>query len=247
MFKTASYIRILIWVTLFAIAMAYLESAIVVYLRALIYPGGFGFPLIMVDNRIILTEVLREVSTLVMLLTVSIITGRNFTEKFAWFIYCFGVWDIFYYLFLKLLLGWPESLMTWDVLFFVPITWIGPVITPVIASLTMILLSGFIIFFNAHGIRIKIKRGEWVLLIAGSLILFTAWSWDYSVFIIRQISLSGLREFSNSDALFDFAQEYIPESFNWILFWMGELTILAGTALIFFRYRKQLIDLTGKN
>jgi len=239
MFKSTSYTKTLIWVTLFAIAMAYLESAIVVYLRALIYPGGFGFPLVMVDKQIILTEVFREVSTIGMLFAVSIIAGKYFSEKFAWFIYCFGVWDIFYYLFLKILLGWPESFMTWDVLFFVPVTWVGPVITPVIASLTMILLAGFIIFFSAYNIRIIIKWREWVLLIAGSLILFTAWSWDYSIFVLKHISISGLREFSNSDALFDFALEYIPQSFNWILFWTGELIILAGTGLIFFRYRKK--------
>ena len=233
--------------TLFAIAMAYLESAIVLYLRALIYPGGFGFPLVMADRQIIIAEVFREVSTIVMLLAISIITGRYFTEKFAWFIYCFGVWDIFYYVFLRLLLGWPESFMTWDVLFFVPVTWVGPVITPVIASFTMILLAGFIIFFNARNIRTIIKWREWALLIAGSLLLFAAWSWDYSKFILRQISLAGLREFSNSDALFDFAQKYVPESFNWILFWTGELVVLAGTGLIFFRHRKQLINLTGKD
>jgi hypothetical protein len=242
MLKSAAYIKILLWVTLFAVAMAYLESAIVVYLRALVYPGGFGFPLIMVDIRIIVTEVLREVATIVMLLAVSIITGRYFTEKFAWFIYCFGVWDIFYYVFLKLILGWPESLMTWDVLFFVPVTWVGPVITPVIASLTMILLSGFIIFFSAYNIRITIKGREWALLIGGSLILFVAWSWDYSAFILRKISDVGIMEFSNSDALFDFAMRYVPESFNWIMFWTGELAILAGTGLIFFRYRKELLQ-----
>jgi len=239
MFKSSAYIKILIWVTLFVVAMAYLESAIVVYLRALIYPGGFGFPLVMVGRQIILTEVLREVATIIMLLAVSVITGRYFTEKFAWFIYCFGVWDIFYYVFLKLLLGWPESFMTWDVLFFVPVTWVGPVVTPVIASLTMILLSGFIIYFNAYNIRITIKWREWALLIAGSLLLFASWSWDYSVFILKQISSSGIMGFSNSDALFDFAQEYIPESFNWILFWTGELVVLGGTGLIFFRYRRQ--------
>jgi hypothetical protein len=247
MLKSAAYIKILLWVTLFAVAMAYLESAIVVYLRALIYPGGFGFPLVMVDSRIIITEVLREVATIIMLFAVSIITGRYFTEKFAWFIYCFGVWDIFYYVFLKLILGWPESLMTWDVLFFVPVTWVGPVITPIIASLTMILLAGFIIFFSAYNVRITIKGREWVLLIAGSLILFAAWSWDYSAFIFTQISETGIMQFSNSDALFDFAMRYVPKSFNWILFWTGELAILAGTALIFFRYRKELLNLTIKN
>ena len=33
------------WLTIYAVAMAYVESAVVVYLRALYYPQGFDFPL----------------------------------------------------------------------------------------------------------------------------------------------------------------------------------------------------------
>ncbi len=240
MFKSTTYSKILIWLTLFSIAMAYLESAIVVYLRAFMYPGGFDFPLVMIDKQIIITEVFREVSTIVILLSVSIITGKHLTEKFAWFIYCFGVWDIFYYVFLKLLIGWPESFMTWDVLFLVPVTWIGPVITPVITSFTMILLAGFIIWFSSRNIRVILKRKESILLLTGSLILIIAWSWDYSRFILQHISVSELLNFSNKNALYDFVQMYVPESFNWILYWAGELVILSGIGLFFFRYRKEI-------
>ena len=240
MFKSTKYSKILVWLTLFSIAMAYLESAIVVYLRALMYPGGFDFPLVMIENQIIVTEVFREVSTIVILLAISIITGKYFVERFAWFIYFFGVWDIFYYVFLKILIGWPESFMTWDVLFLVPVTWIGPVITPVITSFTMILLAGFIIWFSSCNIRVIIKWKEWVLLVSGSLILIIAWSWDYTRFIIKHISISELWSFSNKNALYDFTQIYVPESFNWILYWVGELVILSGTGLFFFRYRKEI-------
>ena len=38
--------KAVIWGTIFAIAMAYVESAIVIYLRILFYPEGFGFPII---------------------------------------------------------------------------------------------------------------------------------------------------------------------------------------------------------
>lgn len=240
MFKSATYSKILIWVTLFGIAMAYLESAIVVYLRALMYPGGFDFPLVMVEKQIIITEVFREVSTIVILLAISTITGKYFVERFAWFIYCFGVWDIFYYVFLKILIGWPETFMTWDVLFLVPVTWIGPVITPVITSFTMILLAGFIIWFNSHNIKVIIMLKEWILMVAGSLILIISWSWDYTRFILKHISISELWSFSNKTALHDAAQMYVPESFNWILYWVGELVILSGIGLFFFRYRKQI-------
>src|ERR1700682_679599 len=33
------------WLTIYVVAMAYVESAVVVYLRALYYPHGFDFPL----------------------------------------------------------------------------------------------------------------------------------------------------------------------------------------------------------
>ena len=52
--------RVFIWISLFAIGMAFLESAVVVYLRALYYPEGFVFPLKTMDSTLALTELLRE-------------------------------------------------------------------------------------------------------------------------------------------------------------------------------------------
>ncbi len=218
--------------------MAYLESAVVVYLRALMYPEGFSFPLATADSHIIMTEVFREIATIIMLLGIALISGKTYSEKFAWFLYCFAVWDIFYYVFLKILLGWPETLMTWDILFLVPVTWVGPVITPVIASLTMILLAGFIIYFRTKSITVVIKWKEWALLIAGSLIMIISWSWDYSKYILRHLSFVELFDPANKELLFEAAKEYIPVSFNWLLFWAGELVILSGIAMFFLRYRK---------
>ena len=237
--KLSGYTKTLLWVTIFGIAMAYLESAVVVYLRALMYPEGFSFPLAPADNQILITEVFREIATIIMLLGIALVSGKTFHERFAWFLYCFAVWDIFYYVFLKVLLEWPESLMTWDVLFLVPVTWVGPVITPVIASLTMILLAGFIIYFSARYPDVTINWKEWLLLIAGSLILIISWSWDYSKYILERISFSELWDLTNKELLFKVASEYIPESFNWLLFWAGELVILAGIGLFFFRYRRK--------
>ena len=81
----------LIWVTLFAIAMGLLESAVVIYMRELLYPGGFSFPLSPIPERLAVTELLRELATLVMLVGVGVVAGRNFPERFAWFIFSFGV------------------------------------------------------------------------------------------------------------------------------------------------------------
>ncbi len=144
-------------VTLFAIAMGYVESAVVVYLRALYYPDGFvvplqvGFPYIRftripdfegrIPPHILRTEIGREVATIVMLVTLAWLAGANPVQKLAVFLLAFGVWDIFYYVFLRVLIGWPRSLRTLDVLFLIPVPWIGPVWLPVSISLVMVLIG----------------------------------------------------------------------------------------------------------
>ena len=95
--------RQIIIITAFAIAMGLLESAVVIYLRHLFYPGGFEFPLSPIPVNIAVTEVLREAATLVMLVSIGMLAGRSFSTGFAWFIYSFAVWDIFFYVFLRLL------------------------------------------------------------------------------------------------------------------------------------------------
>src|SRR4029450_9032556 len=84
--------------TAYAVAMAYLESAIVVYLRRLYYPQGlsfplsiadieglrhlmarqpvFDFPLAIIDTPTLLLELGREAATMVMLAAVGIAAGR---------------------------------------------------------------------------------------------------------------------------------------------------------------------------
>src|SRR5215813_6439305 len=124
--------------TAYAVAMAYLESAIVVYLRRLYYLQGFDFPLVIIDIPTLLIEVGRETATIVMLAIVGIAAGRTKVGKCAYFLYLFGVWDIFYYVWLKVFLDWPASLFTWDVLFLIPVPWIGPALAPVTLALTML-------------------------------------------------------------------------------------------------------------
>jgi len=223
-------LKTLYWLTIYSIAMAFLESAVVVYLRALYYPDGFGFPLVAIDPSIALTEVIREAATIIMLVGAGIIAGRNASEKFAYFIYCFSIWDIFYYIFLKLLLGWPPSLLTWDILFLIPMTWTGPVITPIILSLTMILLAACIIYFSQKAAKVKIAFSEWLLLIVGSLMVIISFIWDYTRFILQHYSYAEIWSLSLN-------MQYIPQSFNWWLFGIGELTLLIAIGMF---CRKQL-------
>ena len=219
--------KALFWVSFFSIAMGYLETAVVVYLRAIFYPDGFTFPLVTMDEQLAITEVFREAATLIMLVGIGIIAGRNGSERFAWFLYSFAIWDIFYYVFLKLLLNWPESFMTWDILFLIPITWVGPVIAPVIVSLTMIVLALIILYANQKKAGAKIAASEWWLLISGSAILIIAFTWDYSRFTLQHYSFSEIWSVPKK-VLYKMSEDYIPISFNWWIFILGEIVIILG-------------------
>jgi hypothetical protein len=131
----------IVWVVIFGIAMAFFESAVVVYLRAIFYPEGFKFPLEAMADYKIFIEVMREIASIFMLLSIAYLAGKKFWERFAYFMLSFGVWDIFYYLWLKVLLDWPSSVFEWDVLYLIPLPWIGPVVAPVSISVLMIIFS----------------------------------------------------------------------------------------------------------
>lgn len=220
--------RLIFIVTSFAIAMGFLESAVVVYLREIYYPEGFDFPLQTIDAHIAITEILREAATVIMLLTLGYLTGKNLATRFAWFIYSFAIWDIFYYVFLKFLLNWPESLMTDDILFLIPVTWVGPVITPVIVSLSMIGLAFITVVYDNKGVVARIEGKEWGILILGSIILIVGFTWDYSRFILQQYSFAEIWNMPDKQALYDTGSQYIPVTFNWFLFSLGEVVILTG-------------------
>ena len=124
-------------VILFAIAMAYLESAVVVYLQgALGAVVGDIFPLRPAAEAgdLLLIEVGREVATIVMIATIGALVGRTGLERLAWAAVVFGVWDIGYYVWLQVFTGWPGSLATTDLLFLIPLPWVGPVWSPVLVS-----------------------------------------------------------------------------------------------------------------
>jgi hypothetical protein len=126
-------------IVIYAVAMAWVESAVVFYLRSMmgrIEPyqadplpviGGFA-----------LVELPREFATMVMLFAVGFLAGRTWRARIGYAAIAFGVWDIFYYVFLKVMCGWPHSVMDWDILFLIPLPWWGPVLAPVLISLLLI-------------------------------------------------------------------------------------------------------------
>lgn len=125
----------------FAVAMAYLEAAVVVYLReALGHGTGDVFPIDLTANARLLgwIEIGREAATLVMITTVGWIAGRSGLERLAWAAVVFGTWDIAYYVWLWAFSGWPPGIGTWDLLFLIPLPWAGPVWAPVTVSLALV-------------------------------------------------------------------------------------------------------------
>lgn len=235
-----SILKTYVYITIFAIAMGYLESAVVVYLRELYYPGGFVFPLKPISQNIGITEILREAATLIMLICSGIFAGRTKTEKFGFFIYCFAIWDIFYYVFLKLILDWPASLLTWDILFLIPTTWVGPVLGPVINSLTMILLAILISHFTNLNKSVKINRTEWILFILGSVVIIISYTEDYVSFMMNKFSFFEVFDGTKVSLLNEYAKNYQPVSFAWWIFIIGEIIILTGILSFFTRNKKAL-------
>lgn len=223
----------LLTVTFFSIAMGFLESAVVVYLRKIYYPDGFLLPLVTIDKNILLTEILREAATIVMLITIGIIGGKSKPSRFAYFIFCFGVWDIFYYVFLKALLNWPATLMDWDILFLIPVPWFGPVIVPCIISTTMIALALYIIVSEAKGKIISIGKMVWLLLIVGSLLFI--WSCVNQYIYYMQIA-TGIAK--NKTELKIILQNFIPTNFDWTTFLTGELVLLIAIVLLIIKNLK---------
>ena len=222
-------------VVLFSIAFAFIESAVVVYIRELYYPEGFDFPLKLMAFHIIITELFREISTLIILVSIGILAGRSSIEKFAYFIMSFAIWDIFYYVFLKALINWPESLLTWDILFFIPLTWVGPVIAPVINSVTMIILACCIIFFVQKREKIFPGRLVWPLLIAGSLITIYTYTEEFTSFMLKEFSFIELFGFGDKEKLFDYAVNFIPQYFNWYFFALGEVMFFVAISIIVYK------------
>jgi len=222
--------------------MGYLETAVVIYLRQLYYPAGFDFPLIPIDTTIGQAEFIREWATMVMLLTMGMLAGKTVSQKFAFFIYCFAVWDIFYYVFLKLMLGWPSSLLTWDILFLIPVPWVGPVIAPCIVSFSMILLTLLIINFDERGHSTRIIAKEWSLLTVGSILVIVSFMWDYIFFVRSRHPETSLWTISGNRPLLENLREYVPVSFNWGIFLAGELLILLAIFIIYKRFRSQAVN-----
>ena len=212
----------------FGVAMGFLEAVVVVYLRLLFYPEGFAFPLRPMSPALLSIESLREISTIVMLITVSILAGSGFLRRFSFFLIIFGVWDIFYYVWLKALVNWPSTLLDWDVLFLIPVIWTGPVLAPVICSGTMIALGGYFLVLLNKGYSVRMRRSEWFLMGIGTLLIFFTFVWDFAYLIIKEGFSSRFWSLGADPEFQSYVTAFVPSSYNWPLFIMGEVLILSA-------------------
>ncbi len=217
-----------ILLTVFAIAMGFLEGIVVVYLRQVYYPRGFDFPLTLLTPEMLSVEWTREIATIIMLGSIAWLAGRNFLQRLSFFLFTFAIWDIFYYVALKLIIDWPFSLLTWDILFLIPVPWIGPVLAPVIFSLTMIMMSVLFTYLPAKGKSITFRASDLILIFAGGGIIFFTFIRDYLELIFRSGILSDSDSVKSKEHFWKVITSFIPAGYNWFLFIIGELFIMAA-------------------
>jgi hypothetical protein len=210
--------RTVLALLLFGTAFGYLEAAVVTYLRALheparqrFYPGrppADLFPLLTLDQvraaapgqmQTLAIEIGREAATIVMLAAVALAVARTTGDWAAAFVITFGTWDITFYVFLKVLLGWPASVFTWDILFLIPVPWVGPVLAPVLVSAVMIAAGMWHLRAQAQGKAVRIGATQWSGIMVGAVITIISFAMDY-----RNIMAGG-----------------IPHQFNWWVFTTG--------------------------
>ena len=194
------------WLTvfIFATAMAWMESATVVYLRTLVgrIEPHQANPL-PVSVGLGQTEIIREAATLIMLLMVGLLAGRTWRSRVGYTLIAFGVWDIFYYVFLAVITGWPQSIMDWDVLFLIPLPWWGPVIAPASIAALMVIGGTLVSRFDRPEQPIWPARWIWLLNLSGvALALY--------VFMAHAIRIAG----NGAEAV----RKLLPATFNWPLF-----------------------------
>ena len=199
-------------VVLCATAMAWMESATVVYLRMLagrIDPYQAEPLPIPVDlNQ---TELVREAATLVMLLAVGGLAGRTWRSRLAYSLIAFGAWDMLYYAFLAVIVGWPRSILDWDVLFLIPLPWWGPVLSPMLIAAMMIVGGTLVALHDEPHRPIWPGRRAWALSLIGVLIALYVFMAD----AIRALP-GGI----------DATRAVLPTRFDWPLF-IAALVLMA--------------------
>ena len=206
--------RKLLWLALFSVAIAYLEATVVIYLRQLYYPDNLLviFPPKIFSSFNLIVELIREAATIVIMISVAFVfENKSRTRIFAAFIFQFGVWDIFYYIWLKATIGWPVSWTEWDILFLIPWTWLGPWICPVLISILFVTWSSIVIISDREYLLWKINLWSFI---TGSALALISFLQPASPYIFE----NRVEDFQN----------YVPSNFWWSVFLAGILLMTTG-------------------
>jgi hypothetical protein len=197
----------LVWLAIYAAAMGLLEAICVIYLRRYL-PFDTGVPVPRLERLHI--EVIREASTLVMLVAVAWLVGTNARSRIANFFFVFGIWDIVYYASFWWLVGWPTSLLEWDCLFLIPKPWYAPVLAPMLISTYFVLACCWINTCEAMGKPMRFS----IALIVSQLLAFIVWYWSF---------------IKDTDRIA--AHGYIGVTYSWMLCGIGGIIGTAGLYL----------------
>ena len=214
----------IIWISIFSIAMAYLEAAIVVYLRRLFGIGDLILQVPPFDQQIAVIELGRELATLIMLLAIGWIAGHNIQSRLSYTLIAFGVWDNFYYLWLNVFIGWPKSLLDPDLLFLIPLPWWGPVLSPVLISILMITGGVAVLRENVNNNPVHFPQSIWIPLILGVLLLLYSFMADaIQILPASTAALNDLR----------------PTQFNWPAYVIGLSLASVSILQLMTRHKKK--------
>lgn len=215
----------LIWICILSTAMAYLEAAIVVYLRRLFGIGDLILQVPPFDQQIAAIELGRELATLIMLLAIGWIAGHNIQSRLSLSLIAFGVWDIFYYLWLNIFIGWPNSFLDPDLLFLIPLPWWGPVLSPVLISILMIAGGVAVLRENENNNLVHFPISFWIPLLLGVVLMLYSFMAD----AIHMLPAS-------TAALNDLR----PTEFNWLAYLIGLALASAAVLQLITGHKKNL-------
>jgi hypothetical protein len=211
------------WVVVvaYAAAMAWIESASVYYLRLLVdrvqpYQPD---PLPMV-GALGNVELVREAATLVMLFTTGMLAGRTWQLRIGYMAIAFGAWDILYYVFLRIMSGWPTSLLDWDILFLLPLPWWGPVLAPMSIAVLMIAWGTLSTQWPDRPAAAELTRPLWISSAIGIALALGVFMSD---------ALTALP--NGRDAV----TRVLPASFNWPLFAVALLLMATPVSTVGWR------------
>lgn len=203
-------------VVAFAVGMAWVEAASVYYLRVMVdrvepYQEN-PLPIQGVLGRV---ELVREAATLVMLVTIGALAGRTWHRRLGYTAVAFGVWDILYYVFLRIISGWPASLFDWDILFLLPLPWWGPVLAPVCIAVLMIVWGTFASQWPDRTPATPLTRALWGLNWLGIALALSVFMADSFRAVPRGL---------------DVVRQVLPKPFNWPVFYVALLLMATPVA-----------------